>query len=152
MIAMRTLGLVAAALLIGGAACDDDDDFDDLTMADVAGDYEARGDTGLFSVSVSGIGIDLLDAGGFIELTLEADGTTTGTLFAPGVDDGEDLNAELDGTWTLREDDDGDWVVELSQGADTFLRDVELEVESNGRLEIDEDVDEARVRVILVRQ
>lgn len=151
MMLKRTFAVAAAALL-AATACDDDDDFDDLTMADVAGDYEARGDVGLFAVTVAGISIDLLDTGGFIELTLEENGTTTGSIFAPGVDeDGGDLSADLDGTWTLREDDD-EWVVELDQGADTFLRDVQLEVESNGRLEIDEDIDEARIRVILVRQ
>lgn len=149
----RTLAAAAAVVLIGVAGCDDDDDFDDLTMADVAGDYEARDDTGVFSVTVSGISVDILDAGGFVELTLAENGTTTGTIFAPGVDeDGGDLSADLDGTWTLREEDDDDWVVELSQSADTFLRDVQLEVESNGRLEIDDDFDEARIRVTLVRQ
>ena len=151
MMLKRTLALATLTLLIG-VACDDDDDLDDLTMADVAGDYEARGETGVFSVTIAGIAVDLLDAGGFIELSLEANGTTTGTLFAPGVDeDGGDLNATLDGTWTLREDDD-DWIVELSQGADTFLRDVRLEVEGNGRLEIDETVDGARIQVTLIRQ
>lgn len=152
MMTKRTLALAAALLIAGTAACDDDDDLDDLTMADVAGDYEARGDTGLFSVTIAGVGADVLEAGGFIELTLDANGTTTGSLFAPGFDDdGGDLNAQLDGTWTLREDGD-DWIVELSHSADTFLRDVELEVESNGRLEIDETVSGARVTVVLVKQ
>jgi len=154
MLLRRTFGLTAAAvLLIGGAACDDDDDFDELTMADVAGDYEARGETGLFSVTIGGVPIDVLEAGGFIDLTLAADGTTSGTLFAPGLDEGgADLDADLDGTWTLRRDDDDDWVVQLSQGADTFLRDVELEVESVGRLDVDEDVGGARIRVVLLRE
>ena len=152
MLTKRTLMLAATVLVLGAAACEDDDDLDDPTLASLAGNFEARGETGVFSVTIGGLPVDVLDAGGFVELSLEADGTTTGRLFFPGGDeDGGDLDETLDGTWSLREDDD-DWVVELSHESDTFLRDVELEVESNDRLSIDETVSGARVQVQLIRR
>ena len=105
--------LVAVAL---GAACGDSTGNGTLTLDDVAGAYHAT----RFEREEGGIVTDELALGASIDLTLAANGSTTGTLFVPmGNSDGTDFQADLTGTWTLNGQ-----AVTLSHPSATFLVDV----------------------------
>lgn len=99
---------------------------------------------GVFTVTENGATTDMLERGAFIGLILRAlpggVGTTDGRLLIPG-----EIDVRLPGTWTL---DDG--VVRLSHEADTFLRDMELQV-IDDRLEGEWVSDGVSVRVVLER-
>jgi len=107
-------------VLIAANACGDDSGTGP-SMQSVAGSYIASS----FTITQSGSTIDLLDLGASVDVTLNRNGTTTGTLFLPGVEeDGSDLIADLSGTWSLRGK-----TVDFSHNADTFLRDLPFEVD-----------------------
>jgi hypothetical protein len=96
------------------ASCGDDSGFNP-TVETVAGSYSA---TTFTITSVAGT-IDLLVLGSAVDVTLAADGTTSGRLFIPGGGEGgEDLDADLTGTWTLSGN-----TVTFSQTAGTLIRD-----------------------------
>ncbi len=65
---------------------------------------------------------DLIAEGVTGNITLLADGTTTGSLFIPASVniDGEDINADLAGTWELNGDK-----IDFMHPEDTFIADVE---------------------------
>lgn len=108
---------VALGLAVVLASCGGEESFSP-TVETVAGSYTAAS----FTVSSPAGSIDLLALGAFVEVTLAADGTTTGQLFVPGAaDDGGDADEDLTGTWTL----DGSTVT-FSQAADTFIPDVQF--------------------------
>ena len=118
-----TLFVVAGLTLPGLVACDDDPTGPD--RAEIAGSYEA---TTLIGHASDG-DVDALAEGGYLDIVLRADGTTTGTFFVPeGDEDGSDLNADLTGTWAV----DGDQVT-FDHDADTFIRDVAFTYD-DGRL------------------
>lgn len=104
----------------------------------------------MFTTTENGVSIDRAARGAEIRLTLNGDGTTTGSLVVPDVEgesgELETFTADLTGTWRL----DGN-VVHLDHPADTFLRDMPLR--ANGFvLEADETFGDVRVRVVLIRQ
>lgn len=83
----------------------------------VTGDYE----TTQFTAEIEGETVDVLGAGGFIEMTLREDETVSGQLFVPEtLAGGEENDFSLDGTYTV-----SGGVVTFDQEADTFIRDVE---------------------------
>lgn len=94
------------------------------TEATVAGSYTAV----VFTVREGdGPAQDILALGGFIDLVLLPDGTTTGRLFVPGGDeDGGDLDLDLIGIWSLEGRTVTFWHV-----SDTFIRDMPFRVEGD---------------------
>ncbi|HEX6938241.1 MAG TPA: hypothetical protein VF158_02425 [Longimicrobiales bacterium] len=142
------IGLLVVAPLL--TACSDDEPpAPEIRMAEVAGDYVAEGDYGVYSFTTTADGqtTDWLAEGASVHITLTADGRTSGRLFVPGGDeDGSDFEADLAGTWSLIGD-----IVEFSHEADTFIRDMAFHVE-DGRLSGDETFDDARVRLVLERR
>lgn len=132
------------------AACDDDAPAEpEIRMAEVAGDYAAKGAYGMYTLTTTENGqtIDRLAEGSSFTIELTADGRTTGRLFVPGGDeDGSDFDADLVGTWSLAGD-----VVEFAHEADTFLRDMVFQVE-DARLSGDETFGDVRVRIVLEKR
>ena len=111
--------LVIQALFVGSlpvaAGCSDA-----VSPESLAGTYAATEFT--LSGEVSG---DVLAAGGSLSITLNADGTTSGSVFVPAaLNDGQDFNASLVGTFTLT-----DGSVTFTQDADTFVRDITWQVD-----------------------
>lgn len=144
--------LFPAALLVAAlAACADDDPLgpEDVERADVVGTYDA---TTLLATE-GGTTINLMLTGADLEITLAADGTTSGHLLVPGMDeDGGDLDASLAGTYSF---DDASRQVTFEQEADTFLRDLALTAVRSGsriRLEGTETFGTATVEVVLTRR
>lgn len=105
----------------------------------VAGNYEAN----QFTVQIEGEAVDVLSAGGFIEMTLRESGAVSGRLFIPeALTAGEENDFSLEGTYTISGD-----VVTFDHEADTFIRDVEW-VFGNGTLRTETD----GITVVLQRQ
>lgn len=87
-----------------------------LTPADVAGAYVAT----VLTIDDGTNVVDQLALGASIQITLTANGETTGLLFVPGgATDGSDFTADLAGTWTLNGQ-----AVRLIHVSNSFLRDV----------------------------
>lgn len=98
----------------------------ELSMAAIAGSYNASGDyaTSRLVTRADGESMDWIAMGAYIDLQLDADGTTSGTMFFPGLDeDGGDFEADLTGTWSLEGE-----TVTFDHDADTFVRDMPFEV------------------------
>lgn len=136
---------VIALLLVTATACGDSTGPEQLTMASVAGVYHANPDNGEITTSQGATTTDWIAAGGSIYLELHADGGTTGQIFIPGAGEDGDLQADLEGSWSLRGS-----TVELSHDADTFLRDMSLQVRGD-RLEGSAVFDAVAVTVVLAR-
>jgi hypothetical protein len=113
-------------------------------MGDVAGSYEAA----VLTATQDGTAHDFIAAGATIHLVLDEDGTTAGHFFVPASDlsNGEAVDADMAGSWTL----DGT-TVHISQSADTFIRDLPLEVEGNS-LTGDATFDDVKVHLVMSRQ
>jgi hypothetical protein len=114
-----TLSIVRPAplVLLLLLACGDNKSFTP-TEETVVGSYEAVALTLTSSVGST----DLLAAGATVEVTLAADGTTSGRVFVPGGGEaGEDLDEDLTGTWTLTGE-----TVTFHNTAGTFIRDAEF--------------------------
>ena len=154
---LPALALAATAVL--AAACSDSGGPGPLTPDSVAARYAtslpaagASGDLGtlVLTTTEGSVSTDHVARGANIQLTLAANGTTSGTMHLPDVPDEDggvvDFDADLTGTWTL-----ANGMVTLSHAADTFLRDMPLTVR-DGRLEGDRSFGNVRVRVTLVRQ
>jgi hypothetical protein len=118
--ARSALAMVTILLLGATSACGSDD-ATGPDMSEVAATYTAT----TFTVNVLGTEHDMLEAGASIVLTLSEDGTCSGHLFVPATDLSDEVDADLAGTWTLSGN-----TVTVSQSADTFLRDIDLEVDS----------------------
>lgn len=114
--------VLAGAMVLG--ACEDEDPTG--PSADVvAGTYTAT----RLNVTESGDTQDMLGLGSTLAVTLNANGSTTGTFFVPGGNEnGSDFLADLTGTWVIR-----NGRIEFDHAADTFLRDVSFEFD-DGRL------------------
>ncbi|MGH7504812.1 MAG: hypothetical protein ACRELX_04145 [Longimicrobiales bacterium] len=150
----RILTIAAASLLAVAPGCDQDAELTDPSMTAIAGDWEARGDHGVFLYRAGGLTTDVLGMGGYVTLALEADGTASGRLFVPSTT-GDDLDVPFLGTWMLDEIDDfdEDVAVEIDTPAELFLRDVKLEVASENRLEANENfLGGENVLLVLVRR
>ena len=132
--------LVLTFLLVG---CEDDPT--GLDRQDVSGSYEA---TTLAITPEGEATIDALAEGASILLELREDGTTSGTLRIPGSlsESGEEEVSDLDGTYTVL-----DRSVTLEHEADTFLRDVILQV-VDGRLEAERSFGDESILVVLERR
>lgn len=117
----RPLSTLASCLvLLVGTACGDDG-----VATLLPGGYGAT--TFTLSGAVTG---DVLAAGGFLQMLLQADGTTSGTLSIPAsLAEGTDFEASMVGTWRQEGS-----VVRFSQEADTFVRDIIWEVVSERQL------------------
>jgi hypothetical protein len=136
---MRAAVILGLAVALGGmSACDDDPVHpQEISRAELVGRFEAT------TIHVDPAGaeapIDVLEElGGELEVTLNADGTTTGHIFVPGADEeGGSLDESLTGTFTFDEDT-GE--VTFEQGADTFVRDLTFQsVRSDGTIELRAD-------------
>ncbi len=138
---MNKWGLVLMALVIA-MACGGTNDPGFLTMSDVAGAYQA---TTFESEDSSGT-VDQLGQGATIQVTLTANGTTTGELFIPGgAVGGGDFVADLAGTWTLTGP-----LVRLVHSSDSFLRDVGL-LYADGQMAGERTSRGITIRVVLTR-
>lgn len=106
--------LLLVALLVSPLAfsgCDSTDEDDEI-----AGAYE----TTSFTAEIEGETVDVLDAGGFIEMTLGEDGTVSGRLFVPeDLAGGEENDLPFGGTYAVSGNE-----VTFDHEADTFVRDV----------------------------
>jgi hypothetical protein len=103
----------------------------------VAGTYTAT----QLSTTETGTTTNQLAAGASITLTLNANGTTSGRFIVPN-----ELDADLAGTWTLSGS-----TVTLSHSADTFLRDMPLQVRGNSLMG-DQTFSGTRVQLTLTKQ
>jgi len=86
----------AFALALFLASCGDDNGFSP-TVTNVSGSYSASS----FTVTSSSGVVDLLASGAAVQVTLTADGVTTGRLLLPGDDTNADYDEDLTGIWTL---------------------------------------------------
>ena len=104
-----------AGLLLGSLACSGTEMVGSSTL--LAGTYRADH----FMVTPQGESEkDVLAAGGSLVITIEADGSTTGSLNIPAsVTGGAAFNASMAGTATVTQ-----LTVEFEQQADTFVRDL----------------------------
>lgn len=135
---LRSIAVLAALLVSTG--CDDDPTGPDVET--VAGTYTATE----FRIGTGSGSQDLLALGGSIDITLNVNGTTTGTLYVPAFGGDEELDASLTGTWSL----DGRTVT-FEQGADTFVRDMSFRYTEPGILTGDELFAGGLVEVVLTR-
>jgi hypothetical protein len=135
---MRSVVILGLAVALGGmSACDDDPvQPQEISRAELVGRFEAT------TIHVDPAGaeapIDVLEGlGGELDVTLNADGTTTGHIFVPGAGEGGDLDESLVGTFSFDEDT-GE--VTFEQGADTFVRDLTFQsVRADGTIELRAD-------------
>jgi len=95
-----------------------------LTVDMVKGNYS----TIVFNLTENTTLTDILAAGGFININLLSDRTTTGQFFIPKVISGDssDTNLNLEGTFSIINDS-----VEFQQNADTFIRDIKWAFKEN---------------------
>ena len=121
---LARIRLMVLAVLLSGvsvAACDSSTEEERR----IAGEYG----TVQFTAEIEGETMDVLGAGGFIEMTLREDETVSGRLFIPEALAGDEENDfSLDGTYVVSGD-----VVTFDHEADTFIRGVEWIFE-NGTL------------------
>lgn len=144
MASRRPLSLGVFALLVLSLPACSDDDVTGLSSAEIAGSFEA---TTLTATDDEGTTADALAEGASLDLTLDPDGTTSGTFVVPASlsDTGAGEQFDLTGTWRLEGD-----VVRFDQSADTFVRDMDFRVVSD-RLEGEETFGDETVRVVLER-
>jgi hypothetical protein len=114
----RGHGALLFAVALASAACASDPSGPSAdpnenppTMSEVAGDYHAT--------AFTGGGYDVLALGGSLDMSLDADGTVTGSMLVPAAAaGGEDFQADMAGTYTLTGN-----ALTFHQDADTFVRD-----------------------------
>ena len=131
------LSLLAAVTL---GACGDDGP---TLPAATSGAYEAT----RFIVTEGGADVDVLAAGGYLDIVLTPRGVTAGTLFLPDVISGEgNVEFDLAGTWTQRGN-----TVTFRNSVDTFVRDMPFVVQGTTALVGDATFDGTRVRLTLTK-
>ena len=134
-------GLIALAVGLTLAGCSDDDGTD---ISDVAGSYEAT----TFVVTPDGEGpIDVLAAGGFINITINANGTTTGDMFLPASVAGTDQAFSMDGTASIV----GSEQVAFDQVADSFFRELTFTIEAEELVVLEQRAGSAVFTITLTR-
>lgn len=135
----RLLTRLMLAALPVALACSSDS----LSVDDILGPYTAT--TFTFKPS-GGAQVDVIGGGGSMELTLFANGTSTGTLSVPAsITGGTALLESMAGTFTF-----SGTTVTFAQAADTFVRDVTWSADGN-RLICDETSGGDQIHVILTR-
>lgn len=157
------LAALSLAMLSATTGCDQDPtqlDPDAPTKAEVAGVYNADGAFAALSfLTADGtLIVDWLGEGARFEISLAANGTSTGELFIPLSDavdaenyfEPEDINrgffrADLAGTWSL-----DDQIIRFEHDDDTFIRDMDF-VYNDGTLTGDARFSGVRVQVVLSR-
>jgi len=131
--------LIVGLALIGG--CDSTHPFGP------EGEYEA---IILFTTSGSSAPTNQLALGSSLQLDLHADGTTSGHLHFAASGGDPAFDADMAGTWT----EDGS-TVDITQPADTFVRDMVFTIERLGGNELiltgDQVIDGIRINVTLAR-
>ena len=134
-----TLLVVCIAL---AAACGDSTSPDPTNPDSIAGTYVAT------TFTLSGdMSADVLDEGGSLTITLNADSTTSGNLFVPAsVADGEELNESMVGTYSVVAD-----TLTFNQVADTFVRDCSWIIEGS-HLSASEEFSGVTITIVLARQ
>jgi hypothetical protein len=136
----RFLCVAVLTTLLAAAGCENSSG---PSMDGVAGNYAAV----TFASTTGGVTTNHLAQGASIQLSLLANGTTTGQMLVPGGDEnGGDLVANLAGSWTLSGN-----TVNLDQAADTFLRDMPFGVVGTTMVG-DATFSGTRIRVTFVRQ
>ncbi len=134
-------GLIALAVGLTLAGCSDDDGTD---ISDVAGSYEAT----TFVVTPDGEGpIDVLAAGGFINITINSNGTTTGDMFLPASVAGTDQAFSMDGTASIV----GSEQVAFDQVADSFFRELTFTIEAEELVVLEQRAGSAVFTITLTR-
>lgn len=130
---MRPLTVLAILAVVLPAGCG----YDSTAPAPpvIEGAYHAT----IFTTAVHGIVTDRLAEGGSITITLNGDGTTTGSLFASGA------GVSMAGTW----DTDGS-VVHFHQDVNTFVRQTPFEVSPDALRGVFDD-GARTIRVTLVK-
>ena len=135
----RIAALTLSSALLVGAACSDDDDPTSPTVAQVAGDYRAT----RFTVTSALGSQDILQSGGSVTATFNANGTVTGHITVPS----ESVDVDFAGSWKI---DDGE--VEIEEvPSDILIEDVRFTVVGN-TLVGDRTFSGARVQVTLTKQ
>jgi hypothetical protein len=134
-------GLIALAVGLTLAGCSDEDGTD---ISDVAGSYEAT----TFVVTPDGEGqIDVLAAGGFINITINSNGTTTGDMFLPANVAGTDQAFSMDGTASIV----GSEQVAFDQVADSFFRELTFTIEAEELVVLEQRAGSAVFTITLTR-
>ncbi len=134
-------GLIALAVGLTLAGCSDDDGTD---ISDVAGSYEAT----TFVVTPDGEGpIDVLAAGGFINIPINSNGTTTGDMFLPASVAGTDQAFSMDGTASIV----GSEQVAFDQVADSFFRELTFTIEAEELVVLEQRAGSAVFTITLTR-
>jgi hypothetical protein len=134
------LGCVSVLGLVT-AGCGDDP----LSVGDLVGTWEAT----TFEIDPAGGGavIDFLAGGATIDITVAANGTTTGTLFVPAaLNGGVALTESMAGSVDL----DGNSIT-FDQAADTFLRDADFSLNGSTLTGTHTDGD-GTITVVLTKQ
>lgn len=140
----RNAAMLATVLLLPLATACGSDKSTGPDMGDVAGSYDAT----TLTATQDGTSHDFLADGASIHLVLEEDGTASGHLSVPASDltEGEAVDEEMTGSWTLE-----GGTVNLTQSADTFIRDLPLVVDGN-TLTGDATYGNVQVHLIMSRQ
>jgi len=121
----RALVLFAVITILSGCADNSTEpDTPKLTVDNVKGNYS----TTAFKLTENGTLTDILAEGGYINLNLLVDGTTSGQFFIPKTITGDslDINLSLEGTFTIVNDS-----VAFQHNADTFIRDIKWAFQDN---------------------
>jgi hypothetical protein len=132
----RVAWLISLIFVMGACGEDpigpEDNGADPITLEEVFGAYTAA----TITTTEGGITTDQLARGTTLDLTLNADGSTSGRLFVPdGNEDGGDLDADLEGTFSF---DEANGEVTFEQAADTFVRDmVFAAARANGAVQLE---------------
>ena len=115
-------GFLVGSLLLSVLSCGSTSEPESIREADLVGSYAVTA----FTATTGADTVDLLAGGNDISLTLNADGTTSGTFF---VAEGSGLSLDLTGVWAF---DPNPPEVRLDHDADTFLRDMTFAAERDG--------------------
>jgi hypothetical protein len=135
-----SFSLVVCLLVVATSACGSDTA---APRATIAGNYVA---TQWVTTGGSGQTNQLL-AGSTLELALASNGTTSGHLHVAASGSNPALDADMAGTWTQSNDK-----VTVSQVADTFVRNLTLNVVPNGSrwsLTADQVISNTRIQLTL---
>jgi hypothetical protein len=136
----RASAALACALVLSIAACGGDDG--PFALHEVTGTYTATD----FKTTTAGVTTNQLAAGASVSLVINSDHTTLGRLFIPA-STSPAVDASLIGTWAFLANGD----IDLTEAADTFLRDMLFSVGDN-TLVGDQTFGTTRIQIVLTKQ